>query len=96
MPIIVRPEAAADIGEAFVWYERQHAGLGNEFLAAVQSAMGDVVAHPTSHPVIHRDTRRALVHRFPYGIFYRVYGKVVVVVACMHGRRDPRRWGSRT
>lgn len=96
MSITVRSEAAADIGEAFLWYERQRAGLGDEFLAAVQSAVGDVAAHPTRYPVIHRDTRRALVHRFPYGIFYRVYGEVVVVVACLHGRRDPRRWGSRT
>lgn len=96
MPILVRPAAAADIEEAFLWYEGQRAGLGNEFLAAVQSALDDLIAHPTRYPVMHRDTRRALVHRFPYGIFYRVYGEAVVVVACMHGRRDPRRWRSRT
>lgn len=72
MPILVRPAAAADIEEAFLWYERQRAGLGNEFLAAVQSALDDLIAHPTRYPVMHRDTRRALVHRFPYGIFYRV------------------------
>lgn len=96
MPIIVRPAAAADIDEAFVWYERQRPGLGDEFLAAVQSARDSIATHPAMHPVIHRDTRRALVHRFPYGLFYRVYGDVIVVVACMHGKRDPRRWRSRT
>ena len=96
MPVVVRPAAAADIDEAFLWYERQRAGLGNEFLAAVQSAIDNVVAHPTMYPVIHRETRRVLVPRFPYAIFYRVYGEVVVVVACLHGRRDPSRWGSRT
>jgi plasmid stabilization system protein ParE len=91
MPILVRPAAAADIDEAFLWYERQQAGLGDKFLAAVQSALENVVAHPTSYRVVHRETRRVLVHRFPYGIYYRVYGELVVVVACMHGRRDPRR-----
>ena len=65
MPIIVRPAAAADIDEAFVWYERQRPGLGDEFLAAVQSARDSIATHPAMHPVIHRDTRRALVHRFP-------------------------------
>ena len=94
-PIVVRPAAAADIDEAFLWYERQRPGLGEEFLAAVQSTRDSIAAHPAMYPVIHRDTRRALVHRFPYGIFYRVYGEVIVVVACMHGRRDPRRWKSR-
>ncbi len=96
MPILIRPAAAADIDEAFLWYERQQAGLEDEFLTAVQSALENVVAHPTGYPVVHRETRRVLVHRFPYGIFYRVYSEVVVVVACMHGRRDPRRWRCRT
>lgn len=93
---VIRAAAAADIEEAFLWYERQRTGLGDEFLAAVQSALDDVITHPTMYPVIHRDTRRVLVHRFPYQIFYRVYDEVVVVVACMHGRRDPRRWRFRT
>ncbi len=60
--------------------------------AEVQAALEKVVARPARYPVVHRETRRVLVHRFPYGIFYRVYGERVVVVACMHGRRDPRRW----
>ena len=96
MPILIRPAAAADIDEAFLWYERQQTGLGEEFLKAVQSALENVVAHPTRYPVVHRETRRALLHRFPYGIFYRVYSERIVVVACMHGRRDPRRGRSQT
>lgn len=39
MPVLLRPAAAADVDEAFLWYERQRAGLGNEFLAALQSAL---------------------------------------------------------
>jgi plasmid stabilization system protein ParE len=94
--IIFRPAAAADVEDAFRWYERQRVGLGNEFLAAIESTLHDVAEQPARYALIHRGTRRVLVHRFPYGIFYRVYGEVVVVVACMHGRRDPRRWKSRT
>jgi plasmid stabilization system protein ParE len=95
MRIVVRPAAAADIEEAFAWYERQRSGLGHEFLEALQATVDDVAGHPVKHPVIHRDTRRALLHRFPYGIFYRVYDEALVVVACMHGRRDPKHWTSR-
>lgn len=96
MPILIRPAASADIGEAFLWYERQESGLGDEFMAAIQLALEDIEASPTRYPVVHRETRRALLHRFPYGVFYRVYGECVVVVACMHGRRTPKRWKSRT
>ena len=37
MQCIVRAAAAADIEEAFLWYESQRPGLGQEFLAAAQS-----------------------------------------------------------
>ncbi|MBI2817113.1 MAG: type II toxin-antitoxin system RelE/ParE family toxin [Acidobacteria bacterium] len=93
--LLIRPAAAADIEEAFGWYEHQRSGLGDEFLAAVQSKIDEIVRKPLTYPVIHRDTRRALLHRFPYAVFYRVYDEAVIVVGCMHGRRDPMRWKSR-
>jgi plasmid stabilization system protein ParE len=94
--LLVRPAAAADIDAAYLWYEERRAGLGEEFLAAVDSLLGEIVAHPTTYPVIHRDARRALLRRFPYAVFFRTYGETVVVLACMHGRRDPIRWKART
>lgn len=95
MQPVVRPAAAADIEEAFLWYEERRSGLGNEFLAAVQRALDNIAARPTTYPMIHRGARRLLLRRFPYAIFYRVYGEVVVIVACMHVRRDPTRWEAR-
>jgi plasmid stabilization system protein ParE len=35
------------------------------------------------------------LRRFPYSLFYRIIDDQVIVVACMHGRRHPRRWRSR-
>ncbi len=95
--VILRPAAAADIEQAYEWYEQQRPGLGNEFLTAIQSTIDRVVAQPEAFAVIHRTTRRALVpQRFPYGLFYRTYGETIVVVACMHAKRDPRRWQRRS
>ena len=96
MQFIVRPAAAADIDEAFLWYEGQRAGLGHDFLSAAQTLIDAIAEHPLSYPVVRRNTRRALLRHFPYSIYYRVYDDIVVVVACMHGRRSPRQWQSRT
>ena len=96
MQIVVRPAAAADIDEAFLWYEGQRAGLGYEFLAAAQAVVDVIAQHPLRYPVVRRNTRRALLRRFPYAIYFRIYGDIIVVVACMHGRRNPRRWQVRT
>lgn len=96
MQCIVRPAAAADIDDAFLWYEGQRPGLGHEFLAAANTLIDAIADHPLRYPVIRRNTRRALLRRFPYAMYFRLYGEVVVVVACMHGRRNPRRWQVRT
>lgn len=92
--VIVRPAAAADIEDA---YESRRPGLGEEFLLALNSTRDRVLERPEAYPVLHRVTRRALIpQRFPYGLFYRIYGDTVVIVACMHAKRDPRRWRRRS
>jgi plasmid stabilization system protein ParE len=93
--IVVRPDALADIEEAFRWYERHGRGLGEDFLAALQATLDRIAAHPAMYAVIRRNTRRAFLRRFPYGVFYRAYDDVIVVVACMHAKRDPNTWQSR-
>jgi len=36
--------------------------------------------------------RRVGVRRFPYGLYFIVEDTRIVVIACFHGRRNPRRW----
>jgi plasmid stabilization system protein ParE len=62
---------AADIEDARAWYERARPGLGEEFLAAVTTALNHISDNPVLDPAVHRDTRRALVPRCPYALFYR-------------------------
>ncbi|MEW6746820.1 MAG: type II toxin-antitoxin system RelE/ParE family toxin [Planctomycetota bacterium] len=95
MSLVIRPAAAADLDEAFLWYEAQRTGLGSEFLNAVEQVFHAALENPRRYHVVYRDTGRAHVRRFPYGVFYRIVGNDVVVVACFHGRRDPRRRESR-
>lgn len=94
--IYLRPEAEADVEEAAVWYEKQREGLGGEFLDEVLSVFETISCNPSMYPVVHRLTHRAVIHRFPFGIYYRTEGKMIVVVAVMHGSRHPKRWQKRT
>jgi len=93
--VVLRPAAAADVEAAYRWYEQQRAGLGDEFLDAVRATLRAIEANPASYAVGYRNTRRGLVRRFPYAVFCRVMGEHVVVVACMHARRNPRQWRRR-
>ncbi|MBN2490381.1 MAG: type II toxin-antitoxin system RelE/ParE family toxin [Planctomycetes bacterium] len=92
--ILLRP-AAADVDDAFLWYEAQEPGLGEEFLAAIEATLRAIRENPHRFPVVFRDTRRALVRRFPYAVYYRVLDDLALVIACFHARRDPKRWRKR-
>ncbi len=96
LKVHLRPEAEADIEDVAIWYDGQRKGLGQEFLDDVLVALDTISENPNIYPVVCRQTRRAIVRRFPFGIFYRVDEGAVVVLAVMHGSRHPRRWKKRT
>lgn len=85
-----------DLQEAATWYEERRDGLGLAFLDEVLAAFDAIEERPAHYPIVHRQIRRALMHRFPFGVYYRVETDRLVVIAVMHGSRHPRRWQSRT
>ncbi len=98
--LLIRPEAEAEIAEAHNWYNLQAEGLGSEFLRAVEACLFSLEREPLAYPKVHQQVRRALVRKFPYGIFF-VYEPIdeenerIIVLACFHGRRDPKQWQER-
>lgn len=95
MRLAVADAAAADIEEAAAWYESRRHGLGDVFLAAVDGMLDQLLEHPLRRPLVDADLRRALLPGFPYGVFYRFDRDQVLVLAVIHGRRDPSQWRTR-
>jgi len=44
--LVFRPAAAADVEEAFLWYEAQRPGLGAEFLRAIEEVSRTILQAP--------------------------------------------------
>ena len=95
LPVVWTPEANEDLLEARAWYDNIRPHLGERFAQAVQAAVESLAEHPLQFPVVYRSRRRAGVRRFPYGILFEVQQRRIVVIACFHGRRNPRRSQSR-
>ncbi|MEO7965851.1 MAG: type II toxin-antitoxin system RelE/ParE family toxin, partial [Gemmatimonadaceae bacterium] len=93
--LVVRPLAAADLDDAFGWYERRSVGLGVDFLRAVDACFAAILAAPLAFPTVYRDARRSLRRRFPYAVLYVVDGDRIQILACTHTRLHPRRWQQR-
>lgn len=81
--------AVADVAEARDWYDLQRPGLGDEFIDAVDSAVDSILEFPDAHPIAYRSSRRFLLARFPYCLYYCVDHAGIIVVACLHAVRDP-------
>jgi plasmid stabilization system protein ParE len=93
--LFVRDAAVADLEEAAEWYEARRVGLGAEFLRAVRALFAGVARDPLQHAVARGEVRRARVRRFPYIAYFVADSEGVVVLAVLHGRRDPQVWQSR-
>jgi toxin ParE1/3/4 len=71
--------------------------LGAEFLVEVDRAIEKVRESPMIWPFGDEDRgiRRYLVHRFPYGVVYRVSNQIIQIIAVMLLRRHPDYWRGR-
>jgi plasmid stabilization system protein ParE len=95
LPIVFLPEARAEFDEAYDWYEKQRAGLGEAFADQVQPVLDQISAMPRTHAAVFGEVRKAVVPRFPYCIYYREEASCVRVLSVFHTSRDPSIWQGR-
>ena len=93
--LTVRRPVKADIRRAAQWYEGQRPGLGRVFVQQIDALLSRLRVNPMQYQIVHREIRRAIPPRFPYGVFYRVQGQTVLVFAVVDLHRDPSTWQDR-
>ncbi len=87
--------AEADMREAIHWHHQVRAGLGADLLLCFEEAIARIEREPLAYPVMFSNVRRVLTRRFPYGIFFAIEGKRIMVLAVFHCKRDPVHWRKR-
>lgn len=93
---IVRPLAEADLEDAARWYEDERPGLAERFLKDLDQTLARIRERPFQFPTVSGQVRRALLHTFPYAVYFRASNEMVVVLAVLHLRRNPKVWRGRT
>ena len=89
---IVRPLAEADLENAAQWYDDERPELADRFLNDVDRTFARIRERPLQFPAVAGDVRRALLHTFPYAVYFRASDETVVVLAALHLRRNPKVW----
>jgi plasmid stabilization system protein ParE len=87
----IRLSAAArsDLREIAKYYSSQAQELDARFIAYFVRVIDSIVERPFSFPISYRDVRRSILRIFPYGVFYRVIGNDIHIIAVMDLQRDP-------
>jgi toxin ParE1/3/4 len=93
----LRPSAIDDIGAACDYYEAARPGLGEEFVEDLDRLFARLEIFPLSAQVVegYEGVRRARLHRFPFGVFYRL-GEAdrIDVLRIVHSARSPEAWST--
>ena len=96
IPVQFRPAASRDIVDAVNWYERQLPGLGIRFFEEFDRTLSRIETSRDQFPTVYRDAHRALLRKFPFGIFFKKYEDRTLVIAVSDLRGEVSRWQKRT
>jgi hypothetical protein len=90
LPVVYRLAASREVIEAARSYENLRPGLGMPFLEELARIERHLSSSPGLYQIVEGQIRRAVLRRFPFGLFYLEEADRIVVLACLDLRRDPQ------
>ena len=85
----VARRAESDIADAGAHYANLGDGLEERLVNELEELFNRLVDQPRMYIEIEPDIRRAVLHHFPYLVFYTVTKFQVVVLAVIHAAQAP-------
>ncbi len=96
MIVTFAPGARQEFAEAVRWYAVEAGGVrAADFRNAVQRTIALLTRHPLIGTPSASNTRRMVVHRYPYAVVYRLDADTLRILALAHQGRRPGYWGGR-
>jgi plasmid stabilization system protein ParE len=95
LPVILRPEAEADIQATHDDLEQLRAGLGRQFAARLREVLERIGSMPEMYGLVWQDVRAVRLKKFRHVVYYVVFADRVEVLAVMHGSRNASEWQAR-
>ena len=86
----INEEANLEAIEAYLYYEKKRAGLGEEFLQHIETYFTRIVANPEHFLQKRKPYREAFTRRFPFLIMYEILENKVIVYSVFNTWQDPK------
>jgi len=91
-PVFFHPEAEIELDLTISFYEQHQRGLGLDFLDEVLQGISKIRDNPARWPKHKYGTRKLLLHRFPFYLYYFEQMDCLWIVAMAHCSRQPGYW----
>jgi plasmid stabilization system protein ParE len=95
MRVRFHPKARGELRLARGWYYERSPLSATAFAHGVDNAISRITESPNSYPLADYGTRKLVLQRFPFNIFYVTLQTEIVIVAVAHQKRRPGYWSSR-
>ena len=95
MRVSFHPEAFREVEEAQAWYEERSMLAAGGFLHELSLVLRRLSQAPHRYPRDIHGTRRILMDRFPFTLYFRAGDDEVTIVAVAHQKRRPGYWANR-
>jgi plasmid stabilization system protein ParE len=89
LPLFLLEAAERDIAHEIGYYNMKQAGLGDAFLLEVHATFARIQWKPELFRKVHPQLRRALVHRFPFAVGYRILDDSIEIVGIFPTQAHP-------
>lgn len=93
--LVFHPDVQHEIKASYDWYQKQHIGLGDDFLTELEQAYEAISAMPNSWSKFQAKFHRFLLNKFPFSVIYHINHDTIYIVAIMHQSRKPNYWRKR-
>ena len=93
--LVVEPEVEADIAAAQAWYRERSLVASERFLEDAKESLLRIAQNPLQYQIVYSRYRKAMMRRFPYAFIDTTTDTEIIVAACTHGSRHPKRWQER-
>ena|SRR5437867_597715 len=94
-PLVFHDDALAELRSAVSWYFERNQTAAVKFAQEIEEAVELIRDSPDRWSVGEYNTRKFVLRRYPFLIFYRELPEVIQVLAVSHGRRRPGYWQHR-
>ena len=95
MKFSFHPDSEEELNQAVDYYNHCQPLLGWDFAREVYLTIQNILTYPKAWIPLSKNTRRCLVHRFPFGVIYQIKKEEILIIAIMPLHRKPGYWQDR-